>query len=607
MRRAREPFRLADKQYYSRAHSDDCMASLVGVAMLFRQFSRRFRGEGLHRWHQLPIPPDLWSDWLCHPAPLKPECQALKVDADAGALFTLCGSSFQTWSAHLWLGRLPCPSLANRQIRGLASYPNHLELAPLQADAAAVVRGQRRYCLNFELPESSRAHHWWQHLAIQDAIWDPDPARAALLQALGLPCAWLSPQAPANGWLQWDPRGPMAALASSALGLPPPTPCHALCLGQGDATWEQALADWEARSPQQVLAYVPELPTLLQSRPEEARALAAWLQRSAELAHHTVVLSDQGFGREPALACLGLDPSHHVPPPITPPELVAELTGSPIALAVDSPHPRVQTIWSHEAALPIQAAVVVSSFNYADRILLALDSVAQQTQQGLELVVVDDASSDDSFAVLHTWLQQRHQRFARALLLRHESNAGLAAARNTAFSHCRADWCFVLDADNTLMPQAVEACLQLAVASPSQTAVVHPLVEIDGARRLDASAATLISRIPWQRRAFVGGNYIDAMALVRVQAWREVGGYSHIQGGWEDFDFWCKLIEADYHGVLCPRVLARYHAHDGSMTATATSRQWRPLSRCLQRRHPWLRLPYATGLARTVDSPDSSA
>jgi GT2 family glycosyltransferase len=133
----------------------------------------------------------------------------------------------------------------------------------------------------------------------------------------------------------------------------------------------------------------------------------------------------------------------------------------------------------------------------------------------------------------------------------------------------------------------------VAHAASLQTAVVHPLVEIKGARRLDASGAALISRLPWQRRSFVGGNYIDAMALIRTQAWRDVGGYSHIQGGWEDFDFWCKLIGAGYHGVLCPRVLARYAAHDESMTARSTSRQWRPLSRCLQQRHPWLRLPYA--------------
>jgi hypothetical protein len=103
----------------------------------------------------------------------------------------------------------------------------------------------------------------------------------------------------------------------------------------------------------------------------------------------------------------------------------------------------------------------------------------------------------------------------------------------------------------------------------------------------------MISRLSWQHQAFRHGNVIDAMALVRCRAWQAVGGYSHIDGGWEDFDFWCKLIDANFHGVLCPRVLARYHTHGDSMTATSTASNWRPLSRCLQQRHPWLALPYA--------------
>ena len=59
-------------------------------------------------------------------------------------------------------------------------------------------------------------------------------------------------------------------------------------------------------------------------------------------------------------------------------------------------------------------------------------------------------------------LQNPGHGFARLLLLSHRANAGLAAARNTAFHAARAPWCFVLDADNALYPKAVSACLGLA-------------------------------------------------------------------------------------------------------------------------------------------------
>jgi len=84
------------------------------------------------------------------------------------------------------------------------------------------------------------------------------------------------------------------------------------------------------------------------------------------------------------------------------------------------------------------------------------------------------------------------------------------------------------------------------------------------------------------------------MALVRRTAWQAAGGYTHIEGGWEDFDFWCKLHDGGFHGLQCPRILAVYRSHVQSMSHTATNSNWRALSRTLQERHPWLQLPLAT-------------
>ena len=131
------------------------------------------------------------------------------------------------------------------------------------------------------------------------------------------------------------------------------------------------------------------------------------------------------------------------------------------------------------AQRPPLAAVVVSLYNYADRITEALQSVRTQTQQRLELIVVDDASSDEGMAVVERWidacLSEGGHPLVRVLLLRHGNNAGLATARNTALAHSQAPWCFVLDADNALFPDAVAGCLALADASDPQLAVVHPV------------------------------------------------------------------------------------------------------------------------------------
>ncbi len=587
--------------------------SLANAAQLplhnsVRQLHSALLTPGRRRWPAAAPPPDLdraseipptpkalandpesWKGWLeCwrhHPAPRYPGPAALAPKA----VISLCGLPLTSWQAHLWLQQLPIASLGAATLSEPLSDLHNLVVA--STASVACNGGLERVAINLELPPPERAQHWLAHLASQQAIWDPEAPRVCLLRALGLPAHWLDPALAPNGWL-----APGAGLADSwgaFFGLPQPSPCHCLCLGPGGGDWDHALAAWEAQAGHPVIHYLPQLPLQAEETLEAGRLLAAWLVSSELEAKFVVALGDEGFGLDPALTCLRGEPLRHFLPPLTPAELLAELHGRPMATAMDPPSPGVDLLLDSNAAETPAAAVVISLYNYASRVELALDSVAAQTLQPLELVVVDDASCDTSAEVARRWLQRHSSRFCRVQLLRHHANSGLAAARNTAFSHCTAEWAFVLDADNLLFPEAVSACLGQAQLAGSAVAVVHPLIEVIGDGSHGHDGRSMISQFSWQRQAFLHGNVIDAMALVRCSAWQAVGGYSHIEGGWEDFDFWCKLIDADFHGVLCPRVLARYNTHSDSMTATVTASKLRPLSRCLQQRHPWLALPYA--------------
>jgi GT2 family glycosyltransferase len=120
--------------------------------------------------------------------------------------------------------------------------------------------------------------------------------------------------------------------------------------------------------------------------------------------------------------------------------------------------------------------------------------------------------------------------------------------------------------------------------------VVHPIIAVEADPSMVDEHRSLVATASWQQEVLAQGNAVDAMALVRRSAWTSVGGYSHIEGGWEDYDFWCKLIAHGFHGVQCPMVLATYRSHTNSMSATVTNSSWPPLRRTLQERHPWLRL-----------------
>jgi glycosyltransferase involved in cell wall biosynthesis len=218
-----------------------------------------------------------------------------------------------------------------------------------------------------------------------------------------------------------------------------------------------------------------------------------------------------------------------------------------------------------KAAKEAAVSVIVSLYNYAEYLPQCLDSVLEQTLNPLDLVIVDDHSSDDSPDVAARWLDEHGDRFAHFSLLRHVKNQGLARTRNTAFSHTRTPFVFVLDADNALYPRCLDRLL-LALQNCSASfayCIAERFGDIGG----------LTNYIPWNPACFAVNNTIDAMVLMRKAAWEKVGGYSTDMPvmGWEDFDLWFKLARSGGWGVLVPEVLTRYRVHGSSMLRTVTN------------------------------------
>ena len=491
----------------------------------------------------------------------------------------LLGSNWRDWQAHAWLQHIPT-DVANQTPELLDQPPHPLRPLPI---------------LHLQPVSSNPEEH--RLLRASPAVYDPDPERCRQLRCMGVKAHWLQGrQQASNSWL----RQVDLTAAASELGLPPlaalaQTPGALLCLSSGGHLWDQRLkgAMW----------CLPGFDQLQIETISQAQVLAAWLNHSQQLGLTLVRLQAKpeecerrGFRAlsPPSPAPIDWTPPQAFNGEISPEELQTELQwqreGYPAPPPCPTPAPEAVQIWHHLDQSTPTAAVCISLYNYAAHIEGALESAWHQTHQALELIVVDDASSDDSLEQTKQWLQRRGQRFCKATLLQHRHNGGLAAARNTAFRTAEAPWCFVLDADNLLLPDAVASCLAIANAAPSSTAVVHPLVALEYVSP-STMPRSFISTLSWQRQNFLNGNVVDAMALVRRSAWEQVGGYTHIPGGWEDFDFWCQLIEAGLHGVLCPQRLAIYHSHDQSMAATGTRLQERQLSRLLQQRHPWLHLP----------------
>jgi hypothetical protein len=209
-----------------------------------------------------------------------------------------------------------------------------------------------------------------------------------------------------------------------------------------------------------------------------------------------------------------------------------------------------------------RVSVVLTLYNFADYVADALRSVAVCDMRDLEVVVVDDASTDGSADVVretcarHPWLP--------VTLIRRDRNGGLPAARNLGIQHARADYLFVLDADNIVYPSGIR---QLAEALDAAPAAGFAYGTIEG---FDATGPSgLVSFLDWDPGRLRFGNYIDAMALLRRSALEAVGGYPEDPTlyGWEDFGVWCAMAAAGIEGVHARHLVARYRTNPHSMIA----------------------------------------
>lgn len=268
--------------------------------------------------------------------------------------------------------------------------------------------------------------------------------------------------------------------------------------------------------------------------------------------------------------------------------------------AAPAPLTPADILFHHDALGHAELTVAIASFNYADYIQQALESVRLQTLEMIDLIVADDYSSDPAtMTQILDWAHACAPRFNRLLVLRHRANAGLGATRNTSFAHATTPFVLPLDADNRLLPGCAARLLE--ALRDTDAAYAYPRLRHFG----ESTEVTGGMRYEPQRLA--GGNYIDAMALVARWAWSAAGGY-YVQRdamGWEDYALWCRLAELGEWGLAVDEELAEYRVHTNSMVnaITETHDNKDAMIALLERRHPWLRIIARTPYARQSSVP----
>jgi glycosyltransferase involved in cell wall biosynthesis len=240
--------------------------------------------------------------------------------------------------------------------------------------------------------------------------------------------------------------------------------------------------------------------------------------------------------------------------------------------------------------------VIVPAFNAAATLRETLTSIANQTFQNIEILIIDDGSQDKTREIATTFCDAD----SRAQVLVNAQNQGVAASRNRGLDKARADWIALIDADDLWHPSHLELLFATAQNSPDSLGMVSA-----SHRRIDSNSIVKFSATPWSIHGFalrqmIYQNFVgngSAMLVNRAIALR-VGGFDERlrQAGAEG----CDDLLFQLNVAACCRVSALpfytvgYRETPGSVSCDA-ERMYRSASmafRIFQEAHPDIIVPH---------------
>ena len=213
------------------------------------------------------------------------------------------------------------------------------------------------------------------------------------------------------------------------------------------------------------------------------------------------------------------------------------------------------------AARPPRVSVVLPVHNGEDQVEAAVDSILRQTLNDLELIVVDDGSTDRTPALLQQLAQRDHRvRGCR------QNHGGSVAALNRGAALARAPYLARMDADDIALTDRLTKQAAFLDANP-EVALVGGSVEYllgQGRRIRLRSLPTDPSEIA--TRLLAGKHcFVHPTVMIRTEVLAQVGGYRPAFEGAEDADLWLRLVERFALANLPDVVLAK-RVHPGQVS-----------------------------------------
>lgn len=213
-----------------------------------------------------------------------------------------------------------------------------------------------------------------------------------------------------------------------------------------------------------------------------------------------------------------------------------------------------------------KVSVIMPCFNASRHIAEAIESVLVQTHGNLELIVINDASTDQSASVIESF----RERDSRIRLIDLPRNTGGATARNIGIEAAKGRYIAFLDADDVWLPRKLE--LQIEFIKQSGASFVFSSYE-----RITADGTSFglfqIQDCKVNYKQLLKRNTIGCLTVV-YDAFSLGKIYLPMIKKRQDYALWLRILRSGTEAHGQSLVLAKYRVHDNSLTANKLSAAW---------------------------------
>lgn len=206
----------------------------------------------------------------------------------------------------------------------------------------------------------------------------------------------------------------------------------------------------------------------------------------------------------------------------------------------------------------MKVSIVIPCYNHAEFLADAIDTALIQTYKDIEIIVVNDGSTDTS--------EQVAKRYGNKIKYHYQKNKGLSAARNTGIKLSSGYYIVTLDSDDKLHSDFVSKCVQN---------IGNCDIISTGLQAFGSESRSWITNLGYPKyQNFIQKNHINCCSLFKREIWDVIGGYDEkMKDGFEDWDFWTRATRAGYDVRVYPEYLFFYRKHKGGSMFTESMKK----------------------------------